>query len=214
MKTDTYQFYLLVKIQRQINQSVDIDKLTSMCSGLAYILLADNKNVTWKLDAFLGATHNCFDGAIRIYWPKFKVSDNRFSHPLWTSDKIENINQRPGGFESYIFNILCDHSSSRFVHEALTWEGANRVFRKIEIEELKKAGNKDEWIDLLEDENADLTARVNGFENENDALRQENFQLKSQVNQFKYQLNEKDTTGNLSEELEEFESVHANYKSL
>ena len=171
--------------------SVDLKKLISQCSGLAYIIVADDSRVTWELDSFLGKSFNCFDGALRIYWPRFKLSDNPYSHPLWTSSKIEEISKRPTGFETYIFKILSEHSSSRFVHEALTWDGANRLFRKLEIEELKRTGNQDEWIKLLEDDNADLEAKVRGLENENDTIRQDTFQLRSQITHLKTQLNSK-----------------------
>jgi hypothetical protein len=62
-------------------------RLAKELTGLALVTVADD-DACWRLTTRLGKALSCYGGAVRLYWPGFRASDNAFQHPLWTSDRM------------------------------------------------------------------------------------------------------------------------------
>ncbi|AXI99974.1 hypothetical protein CYPRO_0691 [Cyclonatronum proteinivorum] len=193
-KDNPIYFYLLTSSRRKLpiifisrdnndnKPIVNVSSIIRNCSGMAYIIMSDEQSVTWDLQTYLGKTHNCYDGAVRIYWPGFKVTDNPQLHTLWTQEQILDYGNKDE-FEYFLFNQLCEHAQTRYVSEYLTWEGAQKIDRQKRLEKAKETGTQEEWIQLLEEENLSLSSSNDEKTNEIKELKGQVFDLRKQNEQ-------------------------------
>jgi hypothetical protein len=64
-----------------------IAQLASDLCGLAIVADLDDK-AAWAVTHQLGKEWSCYNGAIRIYWPRLDRMQQPRSHPLWTSERL------------------------------------------------------------------------------------------------------------------------------
>jgi hypothetical protein len=76
--------------------------------GLAHVVQIDD-DAAWALTRTLGAEWSCFNGAIRLYWPRANRRGDPFVHPLWTSRKLLEFNSDT----RYSAERLCNHLRRR-----------------------------------------------------------------------------------------------------
>lgn len=62
--------------------------------GLANTCVVDS-DASWSLTGLLGKRYSCFSGGVRIYWPRFSMRDDPFSHPLWTGSRLSAFRDDP-----------------------------------------------------------------------------------------------------------------------
>ena len=43
---------------------------------------------SWGLTEALGKSYSCYQGALRLYWPRFNLSDSIYAHQLWTVTRL------------------------------------------------------------------------------------------------------------------------------
>lgn len=55
--------------------------------GLADVWMADTR-ACWVMTSELGKERSCYQGAIRLYWPRFDRDADPIRHPLWTSTRL------------------------------------------------------------------------------------------------------------------------------
>jgi hypothetical protein len=65
----------------------DANSIASRLAGVAVVYEADTPQTTWLLSQRL-ARLGCYDGGIRVYWPRFTLSDDLRSHPLMLGDRV------------------------------------------------------------------------------------------------------------------------------
>lgn len=59
-------------------------------TGLASVVLVDEE-ASWALTDVLGAEWACYWGAVRLFWPGFTHDENRYTHPLWTKERLSRL---------------------------------------------------------------------------------------------------------------------------
>jgi len=97
--------------------AIDLDWLVRRCSGIANVFLLEDKWAAWKLTEILGAPMSCYNGAVRIYWPKMSTTDSPFKHNLFIKQVIQNKNGIAHKFENETalrlmrLSLIVDHSS-------------------------------------------------------------------------------------------------------
>lgn len=62
---------------------VDAQQLAESLSGVAKVYELADKWSAFRLTELLGKTLSCYEGAVRIYWPRFNLQTDPFLHPLW-----------------------------------------------------------------------------------------------------------------------------------
>lgn len=68
------------------------NRLSDDLAGLANVFLLD-EDATWALTDTLGNDWSCYWGAVRLFWPQFARTQDRFSHPLWTCTRLRSQGQ-------------------------------------------------------------------------------------------------------------------------
>lgn len=62
---------------------VDAQQLAESLSGVAKVYELADKWSAFRLTEILGKALSCYEGAVRIYWPRFSLQADPFMHPLW-----------------------------------------------------------------------------------------------------------------------------------
>ncbi len=59
--------------------------------GLAHVVQIDD-DAAWGLTRTIGPQWSCYNGAVRLYWPRVDTRRDPFAHPLWTARKLLDFN--------------------------------------------------------------------------------------------------------------------------
>ena len=148
---------------------VDHLQVSSRLAGLAHVVLARNSSVSWNLGHDLPRHLNCFHGAVRLYWPRLKLSDPGFWHPLWAPQHIEDLGRnatKEVGLQ--LLEAIAGVSAFKVPEHFVTWDKLLDMDRRKAIAEAKErskahalaTGRNNEWAELLEVENASMAAQV------------------------------------------------------
>jgi hypothetical protein len=92
---------------------VEPDDLADKLLGFAIVACMVKKPTAFALTDYVGKAFSCFDGAVRLYWPGFSLSDSPFVHPLYLRTSIEDHLRNGKYLEDYFFNILSEISAYR-----------------------------------------------------------------------------------------------------
>lgn len=149
-------------------------------AGLANVVVADS-GATWGLTDTLGQGFSCFDGAVRLYWPRFSTDDDRFKHPLWTAHRIRSsatvADKQGEPLRERLRMLVMDAS-------------ALGVVRPKEIDEIKQASERRVFDDLRARavEREDFVELANLSLQENDALRAERKEILTTIEEQQRQI--------------------------
>ena len=152
----------------------DLDeKLAYDLAGLASVVVVD-EDASWALTDVLGAEFACYWGAVRLYWPHFERSQDRYVHPLWTADRLlesgrDAIRQRER-FRNQLRNLIFQ-ASALSVAQPLEINEIRDARGRATVDELRiRASSSGEYRELAE-----------SYAAENDQLRQERSGLRNRV---------------------------------
>ena len=123
-------------------------------AGLAEVAVLPDDSASWQLTQRVGRQLACFWGAVRLYWPGFKIStDDPYAHRPWLPRQIEE--QSPRGVVDHIFNILCSRVA-RASADLPLWESVRaQIARRAEErtrQRLEELGEDSELVSLAEQE--------------------------------------------------------------
>jgi len=62
-------------------------KLSYDLAGLVNVVVL-NHEASWGLTDALGSDFTCHSGSVRLYWPHFAATRDRYRHPLWTPSRL------------------------------------------------------------------------------------------------------------------------------
>lgn len=133
--------------------------------GLANVCILD-EDASWALTDVLGRDWCCYHGAVRLYWPRFALGQDRFQHPLWTA---ERLNSREGDPEE------TRELFRRQLRGLIFRASALSVTRPREIDEIRAAHNRRGFTELRQQATslAGFEELADSYAKENDLLRQE-----------------------------------------
>jgi Domain of unknown function (DUF1843) len=148
-------------------------KLAEDLAGLANVAVV-NDEAAWALTDALGPEFSCYDGAVRLYWPKFAANRDRFFHPLWTADRLLSAGTPTSEAQDRLRKNL-----RRRVFDA----AALSITRPREIDGIRDAVARRELSAALEQAAAsnDYQQLEEVYAKANDRLREEQTKLRAQI---------------------------------
>jgi hypothetical protein len=148
---------------------IDADALAESLAGVGIVASAANSEATWEISAELGAKFGCYNGAARIYWPRFSRTDNKFLHPLFVT-RDDNAVWVQRAIEKTIFVA----ASERFLRYNHVTEIVRHSYEIKRLAQMAALGKQSEWKELAESYSNDLAsmeARLRELEIENSNLK-------------------------------------------
>jgi hypothetical protein len=131
--------------------------LHNKVAGFAQVVQMDDKWAAFKLTDEVGRDLSCFNGAVRVYWPGFKLDDPSFRHPLFLAASIRHHKQHDRNLEDHLFRMFASMSAFRVgelgpVRDVRRKIDSQRSIQMNRLREQVKAGNAEnsELLDELE----------------------------------------------------------------
>ncbi len=154
----------------------DADKIMAKLLGFSHVAKLADKWAAFRLTEELGKPFSCYDGAVRVYWPRMTLNDNPYDHFLYLPDTIRKKEANNESLEDDIFRLLCGISALRFV-EGETISAVRRVLASVEraaIEDIKKkieSGTLEKSI--LEEDLLNALVQIDSLSSERDNLKEQ-----------------------------------------
>lgn len=163
---------------------IDVTKLASWLGSLAHVFVSADRYPSFDLRSDLPRRWNCWDGAVRVYWPRLKLSDDAFAHRVWSPDEVHDIERdwAPQGFKEYLLGYLSDIAVYSEDADEVTWLDLESRRRRTQLAKLKAAGDAAEMLSLYDETNRALEDVVRQLREENDSLRQERTRAQQEAN--------------------------------
>lgn len=148
------------------------EKLAYDLTGVANVYRIDD-DASWALTDVLGRSFCCFGGAVRLFWPRMQISDNRFRHPLWTADRVL-------GFGGNDFDVR--ERLRKQLRLTIMDAAALSVVRPRQIDAIRSMAKGEELQALRERANSssDYAGLAELYAKENDKLRAEVAELQDE----------------------------------
>ena len=144
----------------------DAAKLADWVSGLASVVVAKNRFPSRRLQDHLPQHLGCWDGAVRIYWPRFQLTDAGEVHRVWAAGSVRDYDRDDSNYElkfkEAILTRICDLTGHQTHREYLDWPTINALANNAKTEAAvaaaRGAGDERELVKLFESENKTLVA--------------------------------------------------------
>ena len=138
---------------------VNGDEIADQLVGLCHVISAANRFPSLDLRDDLGQVFNCWNGAVRIYWPGFTGSDNSFRHRLWEPYRVQEIEESNRlGFKGYILGFVSRIAVNRQVQGLASWNAIEALHNKRLRAKLLESGDLKELFVLADEEIKRLSA--------------------------------------------------------
>ena len=129
---------LISRDNREGKCAVDPGEIADQLVGLAFVWEEKNPHVSRKLAEHLDPSLNCYDGAIRLYWPMGKKGDELYFSRYWQRGEIASHED----FPRYLLRFLSQFSVSN--DHLVGFEDIRRINLRQRIEQLRNAGELSE----------------------------------------------------------------------
>lgn len=148
-------------------------KLAYDLAGIANVVLID-ADAAWALTDELGISRSCFDGGVRLYWPRYQRRDPPTRHPLWTLERL-----REAGRDE----IETRERFRKQLRKLIMQTSALSVVRPSEIDSIRQAAARRALSDLKSRAASQLDYEnlADSYARSNDELRLENEELRRQL---------------------------------
>lgn len=167
---------LVVSAERGYCSLPDLDsKLGHDLVALANVVVVDDE-ASWALRDTLGSQWGCYRGAVRLFWPHFSRSDDRYLHPLWTAERLvaesQDATQTRDRFRRQLRSLL-------FRTSALS------VARPPEIDAIRDGASRSTLNELKQRAYSleEYRGIAESYADENEFLRKERAELSKRVDQ-------------------------------
>jgi hypothetical protein len=144
-------------------------------AGLANVVLID-ADAAWALTDELGISRSCFDGGVRLYWPRYQRRDPPTRHPLWTLERL-----RAAGHEEE--EVATRERFRRQLRNLLMKTSALSVVRPSDIDSIRQAAARRALTELKSRaaSQLDYEQLAESYARSHDDLRLENEELRRQL---------------------------------
>lgn len=149
-------------------------------AGLASVVVIDEE-ASWALTDLLGAKWACYWGAVRLFWPGFAIEQDRFSHPLWTRERLTGLAETP----ERCLGRLRSHLRSMVFRASVVSVG-----RPPEIDKIHDAATLNALLDLRRSAKSvdEFRELADLYSKENDELRLERDRLRDRESELEQEL--------------------------
>jgi hypothetical protein len=145
--------------------SVDADAIAEQVVALCHVVVAENRFPSLALRDRIPQSLNCWDGAVRIYWPHFKLTDHPFQHRLWTPNRIAEIEAEfGGGIKKHLLQMLSRIASARHMHAEASWDYISRLLSQKAMADLREAGDLADLLALMDVDLSELRQQVQSLQ--------------------------------------------------
>lgn len=169
--------------------SVEYRALAKALCGIAHVMYLDAKHTWEKREACL--QHNCYNGAVRIYWPGYSRENGWKVHPFWlpSEHRIKREDQ-----ERMLNEAVTVHAATAVEHPTLVQlrrrmrdEEANQRLRELIQLNRQQVTVQEEtkWVEFFDS----LQSGYDSLVCERDFLRAENVRLHDEVRALHFRLN-------------------------
>lgn len=190
----THPIIMIAPLASENRYTTDPHLLAKHLGGMAHVVMAEDSETTRHLDHVLPRHLNCFDGAIRIYWPGFRRSSQPEYHPLYLGYQIEQWNREsPRLIGSHLHSTLAETAAYSVHEQFLTWPALERLARQEAIAQAKASGGADELLELFEIENRELEALNNELNHSLEEAQTEAARQRHLVSQLQQALSDRKT---------------------
>lgn len=154
--------------------STNPEALAKTLAGTAVVAVLTSKWAAFALTDELGKQFSCFNGAIRIYWPRFNSQADPFFHRLWLPPEVART-EAGQGFAIELLRVIAPAAAFRFVEPEKI-----RTFRqtanqsRLDALRSEKSQDYEELFDLWDEatkKSTELQRRVDELTTENSTLR-------------------------------------------
>jgi hypothetical protein len=159
----------------------DPGQIASRLSGVAETWIYVDKLVERELRDRISERHTAGDGAVRIYWPRWRPSDDPFSYPLFTPAFIQRRRNFVRGLERWMANEVITTTSRSSRPGWPTWSMLVSANHRGEIDEARSSGTDAELVSLLEADNQLLVRENRLLDHKVTAAEQEIYRLQSRL---------------------------------
>lgn len=152
--------------------NLDVTLGYDLCA-LANLYVVD-EGASWALRENLGPQWSCYRGAVRLYWPQFSSSDDRYLHPLWTAERLVS-GTRDAASTRDVFR--------KQLRSLLFRTSALSVIRPTEIDSIRDAVSKNALSELRDRAHSvdEYREFAELYAAENQELREERDRLRARV---------------------------------
>ena|GEM_PF-1153725 len=142
---------------------VDPHRLARLLAGTAIVYEATSKDVNNELEWLLQKSFRCWNGMVRVYQPQvdFDSTFDARRHRFFTKLLIQEFG--PHDVEDMLIRGITRRSRTLVSKAVTSLEDLATRQREARLCELRKAADdtsKDEWIELLEQDNKEVAARA------------------------------------------------------
>ncbi len=142
----------------------DADDLADWLAGVGSVVVAKDRFPSWRLRDHIPPHLGCWDGAVRIYWPRFQPTDAGEIHRVWAAETVREYDGDGSHFEckfkEAILTRICDLTAHQTHREYLDWPTINALANAAKTDAAMAAardsGADSELINLLESDNIAL----------------------------------------------------------
>ena len=121
-------------------------------AGVAHVIVSEGVGPSRAIEDLLDEKFNCFDGAVRIYWPGFSEEDSHFDHKLWLPHQVERLEEgKRHGFRSHLLSYISEVSTNRLIDDVVEWSDVRRLQSRSELRRLREEGQDQEALEVAEE---------------------------------------------------------------
>jgi len=145
---------------------INARKLADWLAGVAHVYVGVDRFPSFTMKNFVHERLNCWDGAVRVYWPGFSLSDEPYRHRIWTPTEIRTIERQyhPHGFIEFLLGWISDVAVFSTDPGAPSWSGLEVLRRRRLVEEARLAGNQDELLEIATEEIDDKNTLIDDLQ--------------------------------------------------
>ena len=167
---------LFVSCRNETDRAVlDTQELGDWLAGVVSVVVAQNRFPSRKLSEYLPPSLNCWDGAVRLYWPGLNAMDPPHMHRVWRPETVRELDDTENGgagFKTMLLGRICDLLSHRRQLRFVDWPTVERLEAEQEmraaVARAKAEGKQDELLNLFEADNLRLTDQLRAAVEERD----------------------------------------------
>lgn len=185
--------YVLVSADLETKYLVDPDRLRSLLTGLADVVVITPKADTYFLARLLGRQYAAWRGAVNIIFPKVQFPDRAFveTRRLRAEDLAE-LTRNGASPESEILSIVTHRTNLPMSWRALTTQRVQEAILRLEfakrLSEAKHKGDVEEMRQLIEDIDGTQRKQIGDLTAELDELKEQLSRQQDGERRLRYEL--------------------------